>query len=125
MTIHITTAANATATSAVTGRSSFEWETARVMTPVIVPGLAANRIKGVSDRLSSARSLGASWACGELLRSMENPIQVSTPPPAIEKASSETPKTCSSLAPTSAATTRMTSTASVAWVASASRVALA
>jgi putative ABC transport system substrate-binding protein len=31
--------------------------------------------------------LGASWACGELLRSMENPIQVSTPPPAIEKAS--------------------------------------
>ena len=41
----------------------------------------------------------------------------------IEKASSETPKTRSTLAPASAATTRMTSTASAALVASASRVA--
>ena len=49
---------------------------------------------------------------------MENPIQISTPPPAIEKASSETPKTCSTLVPASAATTRMTSTASAALVAS-------
>jgi hypothetical protein len=38
---------------------------------------------------------------------MENPIQASTPPPATEKASSETPKTWSTLAPTSAAMTRM------------------
>jgi hypothetical protein len=54
---------------------------------------------------------------------MENPIQVSTPPPAIEKALSETPKTCSSLAPASAATSRMTNTASAALEASANRAA--
>jgi len=56
MTIHITAVATATATSAVTGNSSFAWATASVMTPVIVPGLAANRISGVIDRFSSAPS---------------------------------------------------------------------
>jgi hypothetical protein len=60
----------------------------------------------------------------ELPRNMENPIQASTPPPATEKASSETPKTWSTLAPTSAAMTSMTSTVSAALVASANRVAL-
>ena len=53
--------------------------------PVIVPGLAANRINGVNDRVSAALFFEGSWACGELPRSMENPIQVSTPPPAIKK----------------------------------------
>jgi hypothetical protein len=47
--IHITSVATATATSAVTGSHSFVWMTAMVMTPVIVPGLAANKSTGVSD----------------------------------------------------------------------------
>ena len=38
ITIHITTAATTTATSAVTGSDSFACATASVMTPVIVPG---------------------------------------------------------------------------------------
>ena len=101
----------------------FACATASVMTPVIVPGLAANRITGVSDRFSVAPSVKGPWDCGELPRNMENPIQVSTPPPAIEKASSETPKTFSTLAPASAAMVRITSTANAALVASASRVA--
>ena len=50
ITIHITTAATTIATSAVIGSASFACATASVMTPVIVPGLAANRISGVSDR---------------------------------------------------------------------------
>ena len=56
MTIQITAVVTATATSAVTGSSSFAWATASVMTPVIVPGLAANKISGVIDRFSSAPS---------------------------------------------------------------------
>ena len=91
--------------------------------PGNVPGLAANRITGPSDRVSAAPFFEGSWTCGELPRNMENPIQVRTPPPAIEKASSETPKTCSNLAPANAAMTRMTSTASATLVASANRVA--
>jgi hypothetical protein len=57
------------------------------MTPVIVLGLAANKVSGVRDRFSAAPSFEESLACEELPRNMENPIQVSTPPPAIEKAS--------------------------------------
>jgi hypothetical protein len=53
MTIHITPVATATATRAGTVSSSFAWATARVMTPVIVPGLAANKITGVIDCFSS------------------------------------------------------------------------
>jgi hypothetical protein len=87
--IHITTVATVTATSAVTGSDSFVWTTAIVMTPVIVPGLAANKITGVSDRFwFLVAGTGA-----ELPRNMVNPIQASTPPPATEMASSETPKT--------------------------------
>ena len=56
MTIHMTAAATPTAISAVTGSSSRAWATASVMTPVIVPGLAANKISGVIDRFSSAPS---------------------------------------------------------------------
>jgi hypothetical protein len=37
-------AASSTATIAVTGSGSLVWTTASVMTPVIVPGLAANKI---------------------------------------------------------------------------------
>src|SRR5262249_52986768 len=91
------------------------------MTPVIVPGLAANKINGVSDRFWSPATLETG---AELPRNMVNPIQASTPPPATEKASRETPKTWSTFAPTSAAMTRMISTANAALVASASRVAL-
>src|SRR5262245_41096205 len=85
--IHITTVATATATSAVT--------------------LAANKITGVSDRFwFLVAGTGA-----ESPRNIVNPIQASTPPPATQKASSETPKTWSTLAPTSAAITRMSKTA--------------
>jgi hypothetical protein len=34
---------------AVMGSNRFSWEAATVITPVIVPGLAANRINGVRD----------------------------------------------------------------------------
>src|SRR5262245_56049712 len=63
-----------TATSAITLSSSFAWTTARVMTRVIVPGLAANRISGVIDRFSSAPSFEGSWAGAELARNKVNPI---------------------------------------------------
>ncbi len=56
MTIHIIAVATATATNAVSGSCVFAWATASVMTPVIVPGLAANKISGVIDRFSSAHS---------------------------------------------------------------------
>jgi hypothetical protein len=77
----------------------------------------------VRDRFSAAPAFERSLACGELPRNIENPIQVSTPPPAIEKASSEMPKICSTLAPASAATSRMTNTANAALVASVIRMA--
>ena len=41
--------ATAIATRAVTGRSNPVWAAESVMTPVIVPGLAAKRINGVKD----------------------------------------------------------------------------
>src|SRR5262245_16065228 len=47
--IHVTALATATATRAVTGKPSRVWAAESVITPVIVPGLAANRIKGVRD----------------------------------------------------------------------------
>jgi hypothetical protein len=82
--------------------------TASVMTPVIVPGLAANNIRGVSDAFSSAfssaPSFAVSWAGAELALNMVKPIHDSTPPPATEKASSDTPKSSNSLAPIRAVT---------------------
>jgi hypothetical protein len=57
---------------------------------VIVPGLVANKITGVSDRFSSASFFAVSGA-DELPRSIEKPIQANTPPPATEKAASDTP----------------------------------
>ena len=48
-TSHVTRPATAIATRAVTGRSSPVWAAERVMTPVIVPGLAAKRTSGVKD----------------------------------------------------------------------------
>ena len=91
---HVTSVATATATNAVTGNPEPEWATDRVITPVIVPGLAANRISGVNEDLS----LEAVPAV--LPRSMENPIHTSTPPPATLKMSSEIPKRFSTGAPT-------------------------
>jgi hypothetical protein len=61
--IHITTVATATAASAVTGSCSLVWTTASVMTPVIVPGLAANKITGVSDRFWSLVVPGPGLNC--------------------------------------------------------------
>lgn len=43
--------ATAIATRAVTGRSNPVWAAESVMTPVIVPGLAAKRTNGVKDAL--------------------------------------------------------------------------
>ena len=45
----VTRPATAIATRAVTGRSNPVWAAESVMTPVIVPGLAAKRINGVKD----------------------------------------------------------------------------
>ena len=45
----VTAKATPTATRAVTGIACCECDIAKVMTPVIVPGLAANRIKGAND----------------------------------------------------------------------------
>ena len=49
MASHVRTLATATATRAVTGKPNRVWAAESVITPVIVPGLAANRIKGVKD----------------------------------------------------------------------------
>src|SRR5271155_299283 len=117
---HMTTTATETATSAVNGNISLVCTTARVTTPVIVPGLAAKRISGVSAALLLGpvlvESLGSVW----LPRNIEKPIHDNKPPPATENASRDTPKTCRMLAPHSAASTRITRTASAALVASAS-----
>ena len=85
--------ATAMATSDVTGNFIRMWATESMMTPVIVPGLAAKRISGVSDCMDFA-----STAAGCPL-SMENPIHASTPPPATMKASSDTPKEVQQLHP--------------------------
>jgi hypothetical protein len=66
----------ATATSAVTGIPDFAWATESVMTPVIVPGLAAKRM---SDGLASGVE-AAGGDPGGRPRSMANPSQASTPP---------------------------------------------
>src|SRR5262249_49469813 len=112
------------AKQAVEKAKAFEVDKVRAALRGLVPGLAANRTSGVIDRFSSAPSFEGSGASPELPRNMLNPIHASTPPPATEKASSETPKTCSTRAPTKAATTRMTSTASAALVASATFIIL-
>jgi hypothetical protein len=46
---HITVVATAAATRTLTGIPDFPCATESVMTPAIVPGLAAKRINGVSD----------------------------------------------------------------------------
>ena len=48
-TSQVTRPATAIATKAVTGRSNPVWAADRVITPVMVPGLAANRMSGVND----------------------------------------------------------------------------
>src|SRR5262249_39980258 len=71
---HVTPLANATATRAVTGKPSRVWAAESVITPVIVPGLAANRIKGVRDARAAE---GVSDGAGEddvCPLSMEKPI---------------------------------------------------
>ena len=88
-------------------------------TPVIVPGLAAKRISGVSDRFSFAAGSPDRWEPVGAPRNIPNPIQASTPPPATMKASNDTPNTPNSRWPKRAASTRITRTASRALPASA------
>jgi len=75
--------ATLTATRDVTGNPDGEWLADKVITPVIVPGLAAKRINGVSTGLSVET---VSTCDGVELesepRSIEKPIQTSTLPPA-------------------------------------------
>ena len=52
--------ATAIATRAVTGRSNPVWAAESVMTPVIVPGLAAKRTNGVNDAPESTEHCTAS-----------------------------------------------------------------
>ena len=88
-----------------------------VITPVIVPGLAANRIKGVRDARAAE---GVSDAAGEddvCPLSME-PIHASTPPPATMNASRDTPNNSNNRTPMSAATTRITNTVTATFIAS-------
>ena len=73
ITAHITATATATATSAVVGSANFACATASVMTPVIVPGLAANKISGVSDRFSTDPS-SERRICASARRSAGSPL---------------------------------------------------
>ena len=75
ITSQVTVRANITATRAVTGSPVSACETDRVMTPVIVPGLAANRTRGASGLPASSHLF---QAVGDVVpRSIKNPIQVS------------------------------------------------
>src|SRR5262245_3527125 len=49
MVSHVTVLATTTAARAVVGKPNRVWAAERVITPVMVPGLAANRIKGIRD----------------------------------------------------------------------------
>ena len=109
--------ATAMASRAVTGSFNCAWAAERVITPVMVSGLATKRIKGVSD--------GSEFACATVeadaadwLLSMENPIQASTSPPATIKASKDTPNRYNNWVLTRAVPTRITSMANPAFVAS-------
>jgi hypothetical protein len=84
----VTRLATAIATRAVYGRPNPEWAAESVMTPVIVPGLAAKRIKGVKDAPAfEGASREVDGDPGTL--SIENPIHANTPPPATMKASKQ------------------------------------
>ena len=91
---------------AVMGSGRFPWAAATVITPVIVPGLAANRINGVKevDREFSGEPLaGLSWADLSMLA----PIQTRIPPPAQENASRDMPNIFRIDVPARAAINRM------------------
>ena len=101
--------ATAIAINEVSGNVIRVCATESVMTPVMVPGLAAKRISGVSDCFDLE-----SPAAGCPL-SMENPIHANTPPPATIKASSDTPNRFNNCCPRRAATVRMIRTAQAAF----------
>jgi len=117
----IVAVATAIATRAVVGTCSRECAAEIVMTPVMVPGLAANRINGVRDDAWC-------WVEGVLAvvearpLSIEKPIQARTPPPATMNASKDTPKRSRSLVPARAAAARIASMAKAAAVASLTRI---
>jgi len=113
----VTALATTTATRAVTGIFNLVWAAASVITPVIVPGLAAKRISGVRDFLEFEAPLGDAGEDPCSL-SIRKPIHDNTPPPATMNASSDTPNRCNNCVPTSAATMRMTATLNAAFVAS-------
>lgn len=105
------------ATRAVIGNYSFVCAVETVITPVMVPGLAANRIKAVSDGFEF-EELPEDADAEVLPLSMEKPIHDNTPPPATINASRDTPNRCSTLVPATAAMTRITMMARAALVAS-------
>ena len=117
---HMPSVATATAINAVTGKVSFECAAAKVITPVMVPGLAAKRMSGPSETFWLVSSSCARGWSLQLLLSIENLIQDNTPPPATENASSDTPKRCRTRVPMSAARVKMTRTVIEAMVASIS-----
>ena len=59
MASHVRALATTTATRAVTGNPNLVLAADSVITPVIVPGLAANKIKGVRDAPVPEGPLGA------------------------------------------------------------------
>jgi len=117
----VTTTATQTATTAVVGKLRRVCAAEIVMTPVMVPGLAANRIKGVRDE-SWCRAEDVSAVIEARPLSIENPIQARTPPPATMNASKEMPNKSSSLVPANAAAMRIVKMAKAALVASTTRL---
>ena len=117
MTTQVSSVAANTATSAVTGSSFREWTMAMEITPVIVPGLAANRTSEVRGEQEPPV-----WAT--LPRSIEKPIQTSTLPPATLNTSSEMPKALRMCTPNKAESTSINNTAMAALLASPIRSAV-
>src|SRR6185295_19125257 len=116
-TSQVKTPATAIATKAVTGRPNPVCAAESVMTPVIVPGLAAKRINGVNDA-PEFEDISLFDDMDPRPLSMEKPIHARTPPPATMKASRDTPNKCSSWVPMSAEDMRITAVADAALVAS-------
>jgi hypothetical protein len=80
MTNHVIVKPTTIANRALTGTARSECATEGVMTPVIVPELAANRINGVNE-VSSVSDAGDD-VVDALPLSIRKPIHISTMPPA-------------------------------------------
>ena len=108
---------------AVTGTASSECDADTVITPVIVPGLAANRISGAIGDPGCGEAPCPSLASPGVAVIMPAPIHTRTPPPAHANAFSETPKACRIVVPATAATSNMAVIATTADTASRRLVA--